>query len=391
MHSGKPTADCRRGPSPRSETARPGRPGHMDAARINRTRVLNNEHGIALLLTLAVITLLIAVTLEINRKVRLSAAATYTARDQLALRDLAASGTQVAMAVLVKDRMDSETDSLLEDWADPKKVSAVMDGQPLRIGKVSLKISDESGRIQVNALVQYPERRAFNERQKVLWEELLQFYKTSDEAYADLAPQTIINAAKDWLDAGDDDATTGLSGAESDYYQGLDPPYSARNGPFAHIAELGLVKGVSPELLYGTAGISGLAEYVTVFGITADSGNTVAYSGAVNLNTAGLAVITALLPMEYKDLAPAIFEYRQLLIDKQDLAAFDSPDWYKEAPGCGDLDIGSGLLTAISELFRIEATATLNEAVLVTQTVVRREKHPETGRWICNVLLHEIK
>ncbi|MCP3953577.1 MAG: type II secretion system minor pseudopilin GspK [Desulfobacterales bacterium] len=390
MKPGNPTAEYWRERAHPARTQR-GRQGTADPTGAGPNRILGNDRGIALLLTLAIITLLIAVTLEINRKVRLSAATTYTARDQLALRHLAASGTQVAMAILAKDRRDSDTDSLLEDWADPEKVAAVMANHPLQKGKVALKVSDESGRIQVNALVRYPDRRAFNEQQRIIWEELLQFYKTLDDGYAEIDPQTIINAAKDWLDTGDDNATTGLSGAESDYYQGLDPPYSARNGPFAHIAELGLVKGVSPELLHGTAGVPGIADYVTIFGVSTDGGKTAAYSGAVNLNTAGQVVIAALLPVEYKDLAMTIYDYRKLLIDQKDFSAFESLNWYKQAPGCSDLEIDSDLLTAASELYRIEAAATLNGAAMVTETVVRREKHPETGRWICNVLLQEIK
>ncbi len=40
-------------------------------------------------------------------------------------------------------------------------------------------------------------------------------------------------------------------GADSDYYNGLSPPYSPRNGTPASIEELLLVQGVTPELLYG--------------------------------------------------------------------------------------------------------------------------------------------
>ncbi|MCL2348103.1 MAG: type II secretion system protein GspK, partial [Planctomycetaceae bacterium] len=40
-------------------------------------------------------------------------------------------------------------------------------------------------------------------------------------------------------------------GAESDYYEGLDPPYKARNGMIESIDELAMVNGVTPALLYG--------------------------------------------------------------------------------------------------------------------------------------------
>src|SRR5207248_8062397 len=38
---------------------------------------------------------------------------------------------------------------------------------------------------------------------------------------------------------------------ESNYYQTLNPPYNAKNGPLDSLDELLLVKGVTPQLLYG--------------------------------------------------------------------------------------------------------------------------------------------
>lgn len=53
----------------------------------------------------------------------------------------------------------------------------------------------------------------------------------------------------DWLDADDDQQA---NGGENSYYQGLDPPYACKNGPLNSLDELLMVKGVTPELLYGT-------------------------------------------------------------------------------------------------------------------------------------------
>ena len=41
------------------------------------------------------------------------------------------------------------------------------------------------------------------------------------------------------------------NGAESDYYGSLSPPYAPRNGPPVTIEELLLVRGVTPQLLFG--------------------------------------------------------------------------------------------------------------------------------------------
>ena len=46
------------------------------------------------------------------------------------------------------------------------------------------------------------------------------------------------------------DDNTHINGAESDYYQGLTPPYYAKNGPMDDISELLLIKGIrdNPEI-----------------------------------------------------------------------------------------------------------------------------------------------
>lgn len=60
--------------------------------------------------------------------------------------------------------------------------------------------------------------------------------------------EDIADAIRDWIDS-DDSART--YGAESEYYESQSPQYSAKNGPLETIDELLLVRGVTPDLLYG--------------------------------------------------------------------------------------------------------------------------------------------
>lgn len=53
------------------------------------------------------------------------------------------------------------------------------------------------------------------------------------------------------LDFIDDDDTPRSSGCESEYYSGLQPAYSSKNSPLESLDELLLVRGVTPEYLYG--------------------------------------------------------------------------------------------------------------------------------------------
>jgi general secretion pathway protein K len=59
---------------------------------------------------------------------------------------------------------------------------------------------------------------------------------------------TVADAIQDWIDT-DDNARP--AGAESDYYQGLTPPYYAKDAPMDDIEELQLVKGVTPLMFKG--------------------------------------------------------------------------------------------------------------------------------------------
>lgn len=58
----------------------------------------------------------------------------------------------------------------------------------------------------------------------------------------------IADAILDWMDA-DDEARE--NGCEESYYSRLNPPYAPKNGPLDTIEELLLVRGVTPQLLFG--------------------------------------------------------------------------------------------------------------------------------------------
>jgi general secretion pathway protein K len=214
---------------------------------------IGNHRGMALLITLTVVTLLVVTTMELNRRARATVIATAAVRDRHRLSEILASSVHVAMAMLVDDKKNSETDSIQEDWADPEKVQIIMQSIPFNDGKVEVNIIDELSRIQINALVKFPDSRTFNDKQVELWDRFLELAFLVYEHPDEINPTTtIINSLKDWLDSGDDEAITGLTGAEADYYQDLDPPYTIRNGQLTHLNEFLIVKGVTTELFYCT-------------------------------------------------------------------------------------------------------------------------------------------
>ena len=126
-------------------------------------------------------------------------------------------------------------------------------------------VTDESGKINLNAVMQ------IDSSGQTLYNMLMQLPNMTDD---------VANSILDWLDPDDDPRE---SGAESDYYSSLSPPYQAKNGPLDSLEELLLVKGVTPQLLFGNdrnrngildpdeddgTGIvdTGWSAYLTVFG-----------------------------------------------------------------------------------------------------------------------------
>ena len=354
-------------------------------------QTIGNNKGIALLLVITVTTILIATALEYNRRARLAVLSTAAARDRLTLSHMASSGIHAAMALLAKDRVESNIDSLQEDWANSDKINELLAEIPFEDGKLAVTISDEMGRLQVNALVTYPESRNFNESQRSIWERFLSYFKTEEETPEDSQPTAIINSLKDWLDSGDDEAITGLSGAESSYYQDLSPSYSSRNGPISDINDLLLVKGVTPELFLGKNEKPGMAGFLTVYGMTPGAGTSFTFPGKININTAELPVLVAMLPSENVDLAQAFFELRQQAATQKDAPDLSGTTWYKDIAGLSGLNLDTKLITTASDFFRVVSAAQVNSSALTATAVVQRVKTAKTGKWACKILSYQAR
>jgi len=90
----------------------------------------------------------------------------------------------------------------------------------------------------------------------------------------------VLAAIDGWRGGG----TLSTPGAEGDYYASLKPPSKPRGGPFQTVRELLMVRGVSPELVYGRdIHLNGLLE------VAGDKGEDFAVAGAVAPDDLGWA------------------------------------------------------------------------------------------------------
>jgi general secretion pathway protein K len=333
-----------------------------------------------------VTTILVAAALEYNRRARFAVISTAAVRDHFTMTNMAASGVYAAMALLVKDKSESDFDSLQEDWANPEKIDEILEEISFDRGKLSVTITDELSKIQVNALVSFPDSRRFNQSQVLLWDRYLRYIGSEEQLKEESDPVAIVNSVKDWLDSGDDDAITGLSGAESNYYEDLDQPYASRNGPIPDLNELLLIKGITPELFYGSEETPGLSQYMTVHGMRLAAGTTFNWPGRININTADLPVLAALLGVENEDMVQTLYDFRQEIEAGKDVNDISSTKWYKEIPGLGDITMDPKLITTSSDVFRIESEAAVENIKSYVTAVIQRTQTPQSGKWTCKIL-----
>lgn len=323
------------------------------------TSIYRDNRGMALLITIMVISLLIAVTVQFNRTVRQSFFASAAQLEGQHLSTIARSGFTIGAAILEADGDANTQDSLQDLWAGVD--SDAFTGLFNR-GELKLVISDFSGRLQVNSLVQQGESgQNANENREILKRLLLSGNVViEDEQEA----QEIVDALTDWLDADDRESDFG---AETSYYQSLDPPYSSQNGPVGGIEELLLVKGITPELLFGGEGRPGLADFLTVYGT----------DGKLNINTAPEELLQALHPLMTEELAVTLDEYRR---EEENIEELQNPDWYRNVPAWpGDIELPGEVLSTRSYFFQLRSEGIFHDQSRRVTAVVQRDSNNKTA------------
>ncbi|RPE31215.1 type II secretion system protein K (GspK) [Acinetobacter sp. BIGb0102] len=186
----------------------------------------SSQHGIALLTILVMVALATILAATIAKRQTNTAENTgYLMRQNQSLL-YAKSAEAFFSELLIQDSDNGESiDHLQENWAKP------MPPFPVDDGYVSGRLVDESGKFNLNNLVKADGTKVDEAAQR-WFEKLLQRVGL---------PAELSQAVIDWQDV--DDETTGPMGAESSYYQGLDPAYLTPNTKFHSVEELKLVRG----------------------------------------------------------------------------------------------------------------------------------------------------
>ncbi|MBI5212971.1 MAG: general secretion pathway protein GspK [Nitrospirae bacterium] len=230
----------------------------------------SNQKGAALILVLWVVVLLTAIVTEFVFFMRTEANIARNFKEETEAYYAALSGIELAKEEILSAKaqqiyLKENGELILDEKGEP----AFGEKRPERKGALgnsvySYVIIDEDRKININAATP---------------EQLRHIFKNSGAEDSEL--DTIIDSILDWRDP---DNLHRLNGAEEDYYQSLPKPYSCKDGYFDTVEELLMVKGVKPEMLFGSkdGAYRGIAEY-----LTAKS------SHIININTADRVVLEA--------------------------------------------------------------------------------------------------
>ena len=288
-------------------------------------RIVYNNRGIALIVVILMVSVIVGLTVELNRATRDELYSAANLSDGIRLYYIAKSGFYGGEALLVQDA--NNFDALTEDWAKMELISQ-QSGTLFRQGSFLVRIEDETGKIPINKLIT---GKDYNIQLKGLLERLLGLPEFKLEQGK---VNEIIDSIKDWLD--EDDEVTG-GGAENSYYRTLGKAYSCKNGLMDCVDELLMIKGVSEELYFGTKETPALKDYLTIYG-----------EGKININTAPRLVLRALSGDISAGFAEQMDEYRRT--EGKDLA---DVNWYRKIPALSAINMSYGLLDVKSSYFTI--------------------------------------
>jgi len=294
---------------------------------------VRDKNGFALVITLIVTALLVAVTVEFIHDVFVETSLRHSYDDAQQASLVAAAGVSGAVRLIETTLAGQDYTSLTDAWAAPNELK---DGR----GSVRITISEESGKLDLNSIV-FP-NGMLNDA----------YYRSAQRLFRNLGlAGDALEAVADWVDS-DDVQRPG--GAETRFYKALEKPYSAKNGPLESYEELRMVAGFDDKALLK------LSPCVTVYAESVGA----PYS-RINVNTAPAEVLAALDERMSSALVARLVEFRRT-------SPIRNPADITAIPGFETVGIAlRDRIGVKGTVFRILSRARVNETVRLVEAVVR--------------------
>lgn len=310
-----------------------------------RRQACDRDTGSVLVVTLLVSMLLTTLTITFSEETGVELSLSGYFRDSNAAYEAARSGVQAVLAVMSEDQ-DREVDSLQEDWA--KVGTASLPLTLMQEVSVTVKASDESGKVNLNGIVN--QQGEVDEEKARQLRRLFRILGLREERAEPLL---------DWLDGDDIER---MNGAESGRYRGLDPAYACPNGPFQALEQVHLVRGLGRQDLAESKFDRDLTAFFTIFS-----------DGKININTAPLEVLQSLSDRMDASVAAAIVEHRKTEVFREVNDLFKIPGVSRDV-----LSGTSQWLTVKSSALSIEGQGTYRDVTSSVLAIAARAK--DSGR-----------
>jgi len=281
------------------------------------TSVHSNSGGMALIMAMIAIFVMSALVAGFALSMKVEARLAHNADSEQQLLWLGRSGMELARYVLSQQLTipNEPYDSLNQKWAggsgslaESNSVlsSISLDNYPVGDGTVSIKIIDLERKVNINTAINPANSQMIQQALTLMGVDASDISVVSD-------------SIKDWIDS--DDLPL-AAGAESDYYQGLPVPYYAKNAPIDDLSELLLVKGVTPEMYWGSNATNhtpSVFQHKLGFGTAPGQAPDYPFglvniftpisSGQINVNTADVNVLQ-MIPGVDQSMAESIIKQR---------------------------------------------------------------------------------
>ncbi|MBN2702744.1 MAG: general secretion pathway protein GspK [Pontiellaceae bacterium] len=247
----------------------------------------HSKEGAALLVVLGVLLILPLIVMSIAFDAKLEAQLISYKKKKLKAETLAYSGIEYAKAILAQQSQVSETDveELGQEDRDGFMQMALYAQRGLSTSS-TIYPGDSTNEMFTITIESAESGRNVNLLTRDQWMDIFEMANVPSTQWEEL-----IDCLTDWID---DNDLHELNGAESDdeFYE--EQGYPVKNSQLDSVEELLLIKGWTPEILYGSSAedgsdeVFGIADILTVWG-----------DGKVNINTA--PTNTLLSFPEYED------------------------------------------------------------------------------------------
>lgn len=240
------------------------------------------KKGAALIVALWVLIILSLLIGSFAFDMHIEAGITSYYRKRLKAQYLARGGVEYAKLLLQKSFKPSAFEGATEE-EEAVRVQSINLSKGISVSGVSRELG--AGKFTVD-IVPEPGRRNINTLTDDDWDEIFDQGKIPESEWP-----TLRDCVYDWIDESDEHR---LHGAESDDTFYTERGYEVKNAPMDSVDELLLIKGFTPEMVYGGKPMRkgddpmpGIAHLLTVWG-----------EGRVNVNTASREVLMTLPNVE---------------------------------------------------------------------------------------------